>query len=132
MPPLSHGKDAHLQRLMTNTATLERSTDAAPAQRASARAKDDAAMLKAAANLTRDLNAPSDAIYWADMLGSALLGYAALLGAMFLRPTWLACLIGVSASSPRYWGSSRRVFMAGLQRRPFCPRGGRSRTTAAF
>ena len=30
------------------------------------------------------------AIYWADMLGSALLGYAALFGAMFLRPTWLA------------------------------------------
>ena len=35
-------------------------------------------MLKAAANLTRDLNAPKSAIYWADMLGSALLGYAAL------------------------------------------------------
>ena len=33
-------------------------------------------MLKAAASLTRDLNAPKDAIYWADMLGSALLGYA--------------------------------------------------------
>ena len=33
-------------------------------------------MLKAAANLTRDLNAPKSAIYWADMLGSALLGYA--------------------------------------------------------
>ena len=39
-------------------------------------------MLKAAANLTRDLNVPSSAIYWADMLGSALLGYAALFGAM--------------------------------------------------
>ena len=39
---------------------------------------DDKAMLKAAANLTRDLNQPSAAIYWADLLGSALLGYAAL------------------------------------------------------
>ena len=47
-------------------------------------------MLKAAANLTRDLNAPKSAIYWADMLGSALLGYAALFAAMFVRPTWLA------------------------------------------
>ena len=44
-------------------------------------------MLKAAANLTRDLNAPKSAIYWADMLGSALLGYAALFAAMFVRPT---------------------------------------------
>ena len=44
-------------------------------------------MLKAAANLTRDLNVPRSAIYWADMLGSALLGYAALFAAMSLRPT---------------------------------------------
>ena len=40
-------------------------------------------MLKAAANLTRDLNVPKPAIYWADMIGSALLGYAALFAAMF-------------------------------------------------
>lgn len=75
---------------MSKTATLDRATDAAAPQRASLRARDDATMLKAAANLTRDLNAPCDAIYWADMLGSALLGYAALLGAMLFRPTWLA------------------------------------------
>ena len=43
-------------------------------------------MLKAAANLTRDLNVPKSAIYWADMLGSAVLGYAALFGAMFAAP----------------------------------------------
>ncbi len=42
------------------------------------RTGDDKAMLKEAANLTRELNAPSAAIYWSDMLGSALLGYAAL------------------------------------------------------
>ena len=58
---------------MTNTATLERNrTDAAPAQRAPARAKDDAAMLKAAANLTRDLNVPNS---------THLLGRHARLGA---------------------------------------------------
>ena len=57
---------------MTDTVILERTTDAA-AQHASARA-DDAAMLKAAASLTRDLNAPDARIYWADMLGSAVLG----------------------------------------------------------
>jgi fatty acid desaturase len=85
---------------MTSTATLERTNDAAPAQRAPARDKDDAAMLKTAANLTRDLNVPKSGIYWADMLGSALVGYAALFGAMTMRPTWLAVasgLIGVLA-----------------------------------
>jgi fatty acid desaturase len=52
--------------------------------------RDDAAMLKAAANLTRDLNVPSAGIYWADMIGSAAAGYAALLSAMFVTPGWLA------------------------------------------
>jgi fatty acid desaturase len=80
---------------VSNTATLERSTAAAPAQRVSARAKDDAAMLKAAANLTRDLNVPKSAIYWADMLGSAALGYTGLFAAMFLQPTWLAVAAGL-------------------------------------
>jgi fatty acid desaturase len=36
---------------------------------------DDKAMLRAAADLTRDLVQPKPAIYWADMLGSASLGY---------------------------------------------------------
>jgi fatty acid desaturase len=91
---------------MTNTATLERSTDVAPAQRASARATDDAAMLKAAANLTRDLNVPNAGIYWADMLGSALLGYAALFGSMFLKPTWLAVASAIVAVLALYRAGS--------------------------
>jgi fatty acid desaturase len=69
---------------MSDTATLERTSDAASGRRAPARVKDDATMLKAAANLTRDLNAPNSGIYWADMLGSALLGYAALFATMAL------------------------------------------------
>jgi fatty acid desaturase len=91
---------------MSNTATLERSTSAAPARPAPARAKDDAAMLKAAANLTRDLNVPKSAIYWADMLGSALLGYAALFAAMFVGPTWLAVGIGLVAILALYRAGS--------------------------
>jgi fatty acid desaturase len=76
---------------MSNAATLERTrAGAASEPSAAARAKDDAAMLKAAAGLTRDLNAPKSGIYWADMIGSALLGYAALFGAMSLHPAWLA------------------------------------------
>ncbi len=42
------------------------------------RMDDDRAMIRTAAELTRDLNAPSPAIYWGDFLGSALLGYGAM------------------------------------------------------
>ena len=92
---------------MTQAAILERKrSGAAEFQPASARAKDDAAMLKAAANLTRDLNVPRSGIYWADMLGSALLGYAALLGAMVLRPAWLAVGCGLIAVLALYRAGS--------------------------
>ena len=92
---------------MTNTATLERNrTGAASEPRADARAKDAAAMLTAAANLTRDLNAPSSATYWADMLGSAALGYTALFGAMLLTPTWLAIASGLVAVLALYRAGS--------------------------
>jgi fatty acid desaturase len=91
---------------MSNTATLERTTAAASAQPASARAKDDAAMLKAAANLTRNLNVPKSAIYWTDMLGSALLGYAALFVAMIVHPTWLAIGCGLVAVLALYRAGS--------------------------
>lgn len=63
-------------------------------------------MLKAAANLTRDLNVPRAAIYWADMLGSALLGYAALAAAMFLHPSWRAVLGGLVAVLALYRAGS--------------------------
>jgi len=75
---------------MTITATLHRANDAASSQTRPGHAIDDAAMLKAAANLTRDLNIPKSAIYWADMLGSSLLGYASLLGAIFINSVVLA------------------------------------------
>ena len=92
---------------MTHAATFERKrAPAADLQPATARAKDDAAMLKAAASLTRDLNAPKDIIYWADMLGSALLGYSALFAAMFVSPTWLAVGVGVVAVLALYRAGS--------------------------
>src|SRR3954470_6281356 len=92
---------------MSNAATLKRDrAGAAEVQPMPARAKDDAAMLKAAANLTRDLNVPKSSIYWADMLGSALLGYAALFGAMLLHPTWLATGSGVIAVLALYRAGS--------------------------
>jgi fatty acid desaturase len=92
---------------MADIATLERKrTDAAELQPGQPRVKDDAAMLKAAAGLTRDLNLPNDGIYWSDMLGSALLGYAGLFGAMLLRPAWLAILSGAVAVLALYRAGS--------------------------
>ena len=56
---------------------------------------NDKAMLKAAANLTRDLNAPNTRIYWADMLASAFSGYGALAAAIFAPTTLLALAAGL-------------------------------------
>jgi fatty acid desaturase len=50
---------------------------------------DDPDLLRAAAELTRDINAARPAIYWPDMLGSAALGYAGMAGAILL-PGWQA------------------------------------------
>ena len=92
---------------MNSTATLERNrTRAASEPQASPRAKDDAEMLKAAASLTRDLNVPNERRYWADMLGSALLGYGALLGAMLAEQTWFAAGLGIVAVLALYRAGS--------------------------
>jgi fatty acid desaturase len=92
---------------MAQTATLERRrSGAADVQPATGRAKDDSAMLKAAANLTRDLNVPKASIYWADMIGSAVLGYAALFATMFVHRTWLAVGIGLVAVLALYRAGS--------------------------
>lgn len=71
--------------------------DGPPVVRAAGAAKirlsgvaDDRAMLRAAAELTRDLHTPNPAIYWTDFLLSAAIGYAALAGAMFLPTVTMA------------------------------------------
>jgi hypothetical protein len=51
---------------------------------------DDAAMLRAAAELSRDISTARPEIYWPDMLGSAALGYAGLTGAIMLANPWAA------------------------------------------
>lgn len=89
---------------MAQTLTFERQAGAEPAP--ALRVKDDAAMLKAAANLTRDLNAPRARIYWADMLGSAAVGYAALLAAMFFASGWLAAVCAAVAVLALYRAGS--------------------------
>jgi fatty acid desaturase len=67
---------------------------------------DDKAMLKAAANLTRDLNVARPTIYWADMLGSALLGYAMLAATIFAPSTLVSLLTGLVAILALYRAGS--------------------------
>jgi fatty acid desaturase len=91
---------------MSDTVILERDSSGASKRRAPAHVKDDATMLKAAASLTRDLNVPSAAIYWADMLGSALLGYAGLFTAMFVGSTPIAIAAAIVAVLALYRAGS--------------------------
>ena len=71
-----------------STITLDARAPAAAAART--KAVDDKAMLRTAAELTRDLVQPKPAVYWADIGGSALLGYVALVGAATLPGGWAA------------------------------------------
>jgi len=94
---------------MSKTITLERGTAAErpSAVTSSAHAgADDKAMLRAAADLTRDLNLPRPAIYWADLLGSALAGYAALFIAMTAKSTGIGLLAGLVAILALYRAGS--------------------------
>ncbi len=77
-------------------------TEIAAAPRATARIvlsgiADDRDLLRAAAELTRDLQRPNAWIYWPDCLGSAAVGYGALAGAMLAHSPWLALGFGVVA-----------------------------------
>ena len=92
---------------MSKTATLARNApQPATVGAAPMRGKDDAAMLKAAAKLTRDLNVPNARIYWADMIGSALIGYAGLFAATMLSSTIAAVAAGIIAILALYRAGS--------------------------
>jgi fatty acid desaturase len=80
---------------MSTTAILERKLSAPERAHAAVHARDDKAMLKAAADLTRDLNSPSALVYWSDLLLSALAGYAALAAAILVSSVPLALVAGL-------------------------------------
>jgi fatty acid desaturase len=104
MVPLS---DANGTLLMGKTMTFEGASSAALAGgRPVAQRADDKTMLKAAASLTRDLNVARPATYWADMLGSALLGYGALAAAILAGSTPYALLAGLVAVLALYRAGS--------------------------
>lgn len=63
---------------------------------------DDRAMLKVAADLTRDITAVRPAIYWGDFIGSAVIGYAALAVAIVATPLWATIVAGIVAMLALY------------------------------
>ncbi len=79
---------------------------AEPARPARTRIADDAAMLRAAADLTRELHAPNPRIYWTDFLASVVLGYGALAAAIALASPALAITVGVVAMLALYRAES--------------------------
>lgn len=64
------------------------------------------AMLRAAAELTRDINTANKWIYWTDFLGSALLGYAALLTAIMVNAPGMVIVSAVVAIAALYRAGS--------------------------
>ena len=67
---------------------------------------DDATMLRAAAELTREYSKADPAIYWPDMLASALVGYAALATAILAESAALALASGLVAMLALYRAAS--------------------------
>lgn len=63
-------------------------------------------MLRAAAELTRDLHAPRPLVYWADLLASATIGYAALAAAILIPAIGWALLAGAVAVLALYRAGS--------------------------
>jgi fatty acid desaturase len=63
---------------------------------------DDKDMLRAARDLTRDIAEAKPGIYWPDMLGSALVGYGALAGAILTQNMPLAAALGLLSALALY------------------------------
>ncbi|RYD47789.1 MAG: fatty acid desaturase, partial [Sphingomonadales bacterium] len=93
-----------------NTAAILDTHDAgAPAatpRAARERIADDKAMLRAAAELARDLAAHKPAIYWGDLIVSVILGYGALAVAILAHGWLLALVAGVIAALALYRAAS--------------------------
>ncbi len=95
----------HMETTLLERHNADPST-AANARAARARVPDDSVMLRTAVEVSRDLAQPSAAIYWNDLIASAITGYAALLAAMLTASTGLAIAAGVVAVLALYRAGS--------------------------
>ncbi len=77
-----------------------------PARKAMPRVAEDQEMIRTAASLTRDLNAPKAWIYWSDFMASAVLGYAGMLGAVMLTNPVLAIICALTSVLALYRAGS--------------------------
>jgi fatty acid desaturase len=77
------------------TTDVQKDTDVAKRAAALKRVPDDKDMLRAVAELTRDLGTPNPRIFWSDFLVSAFLGYAGLAIAILSGNLWLQCVAGL-------------------------------------
>ncbi len=73
-----------------------------PATRAQFQTADDKDMLRAARDLTKDLGEARGAYYWPDMLLSAGIGYAGIVGAILSESLALTVALGLVASLALY------------------------------
>ena len=87
--------DQTLPRQVVPTATTR-------SARATHRVVDDKAMLRTAAEVSRDLIAPRPAVYWGDLIVSTLVGYGALAGAIAARSTAPAVACAVVSALALY------------------------------
>ncbi|MEJ7934139.1 fatty acid desaturase [Sphingobium sp. AN558] len=78
----------------------------AAASRTRSAIPDDGALLRAAADLTRALSAANPAIYWPDMLGSAIVGWMALAVALIATSVLVALASALVAMLALYRAAS--------------------------
>ncbi|WP_188657786.1 fatty acid desaturase family protein [Sphingomonas metalli] len=78
---------------MTSTITFDRAVTATGAT--STRVADDKAMLRAAADLTRELSQPKPAVYWGDLIASCGIGYGALVVAASASSTAIVTVAAI-------------------------------------
>ncbi|QGP78860.1 fatty acid desaturase family protein [Sphingobium sp. CAP-1] len=78
----------------------------AAAQKARAAIPDDSAMLRAAAELTRDHSVANPRIYWPDLMASALIGWSALAGAILVQDVAVAIACAFVAMLALYRAAS--------------------------
>ena len=90
----------HMNAIANPTQTAEIREKVAATKASRTAIADDMAMIRSAAELTRDLNGANKAIYWSDFLGSALLGYGALFAAVLVPGTgWMLAAAAVAVAA---------------------------------